>query len=76
MELTIPEAREFVMCWYLSIFVWGTLINEIRIFVIALLAPIRAQELFERAEKIQNLRSNPDKDGKKRNWQKEWKDFH
>ena len=72
-ELTVPNAREFVMCWYLSIFIWGTLINEIRIFVIALLAPIRAQELFERAERIQNLRSNPDKE---RNWQKEWKDFH
>ena len=47
-ELTEDEANEFVMCWYLAIFVWGFLINELRIVIISLLAPIKAQNFFER----------------------------
>lgn len=42
-ELTPDEAQEFVMCWYLAIFVWGVIMNEIRIVIISLMAPIRAQ---------------------------------
>ena len=41
-ELTEDEAIEFVMCWYLAIFVWGIIINELRIVIISLMAPIRA----------------------------------
>lgn len=41
-ELTVDEANEFVMCWYLAIFFWGPIINYIRIVIIALVAPIRA----------------------------------
>jgi len=47
-ELTPDEASEFVMCWYLAIFVWGVIINELRIVIITLLGPIRAQDLFDR----------------------------
>ena len=47
-ELTEDEANEFVMCWYLAIFVWGFLINELRIVIISLLAPIKAQNFFEK----------------------------
>ena len=45
-ELTPDEAKEFVMTWYLAIFIWGEVINELRIVVISLMAPIRALELF------------------------------
>ena len=41
-ELTPAQAQEFVMCWYLAIFVWGIIINELRIVIISLMAPIRA----------------------------------
>lgn len=51
-ELSEEEAEEFVTCWYLAIFVWGVVINEIRIVIITLLAPIRAEKLFEREEEI------------------------
>ena len=38
-ELTEKEAKEFVMCWYLTIFVFGMVINCLRIGIIALIAP-------------------------------------
>ena len=46
-ELTADEAEEFVMCWYLAIFVFGTLINCLRVGIIALTAPAIAQDSFE-----------------------------
>ena len=73
-ELTPDEASEFVLCWYLAIFVWGVIINEIRIVIISLMAPIRAQTLFEREEAI--LTNYRDKDGKKVEFPKEWDKFH
>jgi hypothetical protein len=47
-ELTPDEASEFVMVWYLAIFVWGVVINELRIVICTLLGPIRAQVLLDR----------------------------
>jgi len=41
-ELTPQQANEFVMVWFMSIFVWGVLLNELRIVIISLLAPIQA----------------------------------
>lgn len=41
-ELTPSEADEFVLTWFLAIFVWGVIINELRIVIISLMAPIRA----------------------------------
>jgi hypothetical protein len=41
-ELTPKEANEFVLVWYMSILVWGVLLNELRIVIISLLAPIQA----------------------------------
>ena len=64
-ELTVSEAEEFVICWFLATFVWGTLINLIRIFVIALLAPIRAQQLLDEEQKIQEKRTGNKKEFKK-----------
>ena len=40
--LTDEDASEFVMSWYLAIFGWGIIINELRIIVISFLAPIKA----------------------------------
>ena len=51
-ELTPDEANEFVLCWYLAIFVWGIIINELRIVIISLMAPIRGQALFERQHEL------------------------
>lgn len=41
-ELTPDEAISFTLSWFLTIFVWGNVINELRIVIISLLAPIRA----------------------------------
>ena len=38
-ELTEDQAKEFVMCWYLSIFVFSMLINFLRIGIITMIAP-------------------------------------
>ena len=46
-ELTADEAKEFVMCWYLTIFVFGTLINCLRVGLFALIVPSIAQDSFE-----------------------------
>lgn len=46
-ELTPDEATQFVYTWYLAIFIWGEVLNEIRIVVISLMAPIRATALFD-----------------------------
>ena len=73
-ELTVPEAQEFVECWFLATFVFSTLINFIRIIVIALLAPIRAHQLFEKEQKIQEKRGN-DKEPSKE-FKKEFEEFH
>lgn len=37
-------------CWYFAVFVWGFLVNELRIGMITLLAPIRAKTIFDRRE--------------------------
>jgi len=38
--LNPEQATEFVLTWYLTIFVWGVILNELRILIISLLAPI------------------------------------
>ena len=38
--LTPDQATEFVLVWFLTIFVWGVILNELRILIITLLAPI------------------------------------
>ena len=40
--LTPDQATEFVFVWYLTILVWGVILNELRIVIISLLAPIQA----------------------------------
>jgi len=40
--LTPAEAQEFVIAWFLAIFVWGVILNEVRILIITLMAPIQA----------------------------------
>ena len=47
------------MCWYLAIFVWGVIINELRIVIITLMAPIRAQAIFDEEQAIRNSPYNP-----------------
>ena len=49
-ELTPDQANEFVMCWYLSIFVFSMLINCLRIGIISMVAPGCAQDRKERKE--------------------------
>ena len=43
-ELTPDQANEFVMCWYLSVFVFSILINCLRVGFISLVAPGCAQD--------------------------------
>lgn len=50
------------MVWYLSIFVWGVLLNELRIVIISLLAPIQAQAIFDRKWEIWNPTKNEDQE--------------
>ena len=61
-ELTPSQASEFVMVWYLSIFVWGVLLNELRIVIISLLAPIQAQAIFDRKWEIWNNTKSENQD--------------
>ena len=50
LELTAEEAWYVVVSWYLSTFGWGWLVlNELRILLISLLAPMQARTTFDRA---------------------------
>ena len=51
------QATEFVFSWFMSIFVWGTLLNEVRILIISLIAPINGQALYD---KQMELMGDPD----------------
>lgn len=74
-ELTPDEASEFVLCWYLAIFVWGVIINEIRIVIISLMAPIRAQTLFDKTEDFL-IENNDKKKEDVKEFNKKWVSFH
>lgn len=51
LELTPDQAWNVVIAWWLSTFGWGWLVfNEIRIFLISLLAPSQAKTIFDRAQ--------------------------
>lgn len=60
-ELTPDEAKEFVIVWFLAIFVWGVILNELRIVIITILAPIRAKELFDRQQEIYETYNSDEK---------------
>ena len=46
-KLSTAEAWKVVAAWYLAIFVWGWLVlNQLRILVIAALAPAQARTIF------------------------------
>ena len=53
-ELTAEEAQEFVLCWYLSIFVvgWGVY-NNVRVYIIGFFAPNVAHEKYNMSEEDQ-----------------------
>mmetsp|Transcript_43757 Transcript_43757/g.58036 ORF Transcript_43757/g.58036 Transcript_43757/m.58036 type:complete len:129 (+) Transcript_43757:3421-3807(+) len=53
--LTPDQAQEFVFVWFMTIFIYGVVINELRIVIISLLAPIQAQSLFERQQEIMKM---------------------
>jgi len=49
-----------VIVWFLAIFVWGIILNELRIIIITILAPIRAKELFDRQQEIYETNKSGD----------------
>jgi len=59
MVLTKEEANDLLLTWFLAIFVWGVIINELRIVVISILAPIHARDIFDKHHK--NERENRDR---------------
>ena len=75
-ELTESEAEEFMTCWFLAIFVWGVIINEIRIVIISLMAPIRAQTLFERQMDIMARSEETDRVEGKLTYKVDLQKFH
>ena len=62
--LSPDQATEFVFVWYLTIFVWGVILNEVRIIIISLLAPIQAQSLFDRQMEIMGMEDRTEDDRK------------
>ena len=43
--MTHDDASEFVRAWYFT-FVWGFLVNILRIYMISQFAPIKGQEIL------------------------------
>ena len=43
--MTHDDANEFVRAWYFT-FVWGFLVNILRIYMISQFAPIKGQEIL------------------------------
>lgn len=50
-----------MIVWFLAIFVWGVILNELRIVIITILAPIRAKELFDRQQEIYETYNSDEK---------------
>ena len=60
--MTHDDASEFVRAWYFT-FVWGFLVNILRIYMISQFAPIKGQEILT---KYQNLPKTAEEELKKK----------
>ena len=59
--MTDENAREFVIAWYLAVFVWGFIINLLRIYIVSQFAPIRGEEILAKYKELPQLVYNEER---------------